>query len=103
MICCHRRQFAPICQLNPNQPPPPLQKNLLLFANKAQQPIYLNGLNGSTGQALDDFQLTTEQLAKVARQKRLSPEELREAHDQRTDHRMGVIQKIDIASLAMGV
>ena len=43
------------------------------------QPIFLNGLNGSTGQALDDFQLTTEQLAKIARQKRLSADELREA------------------------
>ncbi len=69
------------------------------------QPLYLNGLNGSTGQALDDFQLTTEQLAKIARQKRLSTDELREAklrkaQDQRSKHHFGVGEGIEIADLA---
>jgi hypothetical protein len=69
------------------------------------QPIFLNGLNGSTGQALDDFQLTTEQLAKIAHQKRLSAEELREAklrraQDQRNKNHFGVGEGVDIADLA---
>jgi hypothetical protein len=69
------------------------------------QEIFLNGINGSTGQSLDDFQLTTEQLAKIARQKRLSADELREAklrraQDQRSKHHFGVSEGIDIADLA---
>ena len=58
------------------------------------QPIHLNGINSSTGQALDDFRLTTEQLAKIARKKRLFEAELREvklrnAQDQHSAHHFG--------------
>jgi hypothetical protein len=69
------------------------------------QSIYLNGINGSTGQALDDFELTTELLARVARQQRLSQAELRDAklrkaHNQRNSYQMGVGEGIDISDLA---
>lgn len=69
------------------------------------QPIFLNGLNGSTGQALDDFQLTTDLLAKVARQKRLTDSDLRDAkmrktHDQRSKYNFGVAQGIQIDDIA---
>lgn len=42
------------------------------------QDIFLNGINSSTGLPLDDFQLTTDPLAKVARQKHLSEADLRD-------------------------
>jgi hypothetical protein len=69
------------------------------------QTLFLNGLNGSTGQPLDDFQLTTEHLAKIARQKRLSEAELRDAkfrkaQNQRSVHHFGVGADIDIADIA---
>jgi hypothetical protein len=69
------------------------------------QEIFLNGINGSTGQSLDDFQLTTELLANVARKKRISESELRDAkirkmQNQRSSYHFGVAENIDIADLA---
>lgn len=68
-------------------------------------PIHLNGINGSTGQSLDDFQLTPELLVQVARQRQLSESDLRDAklrkaQDQRSAHHFGVGEGIDIADLA---
>jgi hypothetical protein len=69
------------------------------------QPVHLNGLNGSTGQPLSNLQLTTELLAKAARQKRLSESDLRDAklrriRDQRGAHHFGVAEGIEIDDLA---
>lgn len=67
--------------------------------------IHLNGINGSTGQSLDDFQLTTETLARFARQRKLSEADLRDvklrrAQDQRSSHHFGVGEGIEITDLA---
>ncbi|HLO14907.1 MAG TPA: hypothetical protein VK206_08760, partial [Anaerolineales bacterium] len=69
------------------------------------QPIHLNGINGSTGQSLDNFQLTAELLAKVARRKKLSGADLRDAklrkaQDQRSKYHFGVSEGIDIGDLS---
>lgn len=69
------------------------------------QPIILNGINGTTGQPLQPIELTTELLARVARQKRLSQDELRDvklrhANDLRNRHHMGVAEGIEITDLA---
>lgn len=69
------------------------------------QSVYFNGINGSTGRPLDEFQLTTELIARVARQIRLSDADLRDAklrraQDQRSKHRFGVGEGIEIANLA---
>ena len=69
------------------------------------QSIFLNGINGSTGQLLDDFQLTTEMLARVARQRQISKADLRDAklrraQDQRSAHHFGVGEGIEITNIA---
>ena len=67
--------------------------------------VFLNGINGSTGLPLDDFQLTTELIAKVARKERLTKADLRDARirnaiDKRSTDSFGVAQGIEIADLA---
>jgi len=69
------------------------------------QPILLNGLNGSTGHPLQTIELTTELVARIARQQRLSQDELRDtklrhAHSQRDKNKMGVAEGINIADIA---
>ena len=69
------------------------------------QLIYLNGINGTTGQSLNDLKLTTELLAKVARNKRLSEADLRDAKmrkalDQRSKFHFGVAEGIEIDNIA---
>lgn len=69
------------------------------------QEIFLNGINGSTGLPLDDFPLTTEMVAKVAHQKRLSNADLRDVQlrnilNHSSSHHFGIAEGIDIADLA---
>jgi hypothetical protein len=67
--------------------------------------VFFNGINGSTGLPLDNFQLTTDLLAKIARQKPLSASDLRDAKirknlDEATEFDFGVAEGIDIANIA---
>jgi hypothetical protein len=66
--------------------------------------VFLNGINGSTGLPLDDFQLTTKLLAKVARQQRLSETDLRDAKIKKSlnqsPYDFGVAYGIDWSNLA---
>ncbi len=65
--------------------------------------VFLNGMNGSTGLPLDDFELNTELLAKVARNQRLSKEDLKDARIKKATTKdpydFGVAQGIDWAKL----
>jgi hypothetical protein len=69
------------------------------------QLIHLNGINGSTGQPLQNIEITTELIARIARRERLSQDDLRDiklrhAHNLRSKHQMGVAEGIDITDLA---
>jgi hypothetical protein len=43
------------------------------------QELHLNGIDASTGGPMDDFPITTDMIAKVARGQKISPEELKDA------------------------
>lgn len=65
------------------------------------QPVYLNGINGSTGEPLDDFQVTTDLLAKVARRQPFSKTErrdiaMRKNQNERSKAQMGGAEGVDI-------
>ena len=69
------------------------------------QELILNGIDASTGGPIDDFQVTTEMLAKVARGQPLTPEDLKDARikkslaQSQTDH-FGVAEGIDSSDLS---
>lgn len=67
------------------------------------QELHLNGIDADTGGPLDDFPITTEILAKVARGQRITPEDLKDAKIKKslgaTDH-YGVAEGIDNTDLS---
>jgi len=67
------------------------------------QELSLNGIDAATGGAIDDFQATTEMIAKVARGQRLTPEDLKDAKIKNslteTAH-FGVAEGIDVSDLS---
>ena len=67
------------------------------------QELSLNGIDATTGGPLDDFPVTTEIIAKVARGQRITPEDLRDAKIKNslgeTAH-FGVAEGIDVSDLS---
>src|SRR5690349_12701978 len=67
------------------------------------QELSLNGIDAATGGPIDDFPVTTEILAKVARGQRITPEDLKDARIKNslaeTDH-FGVAEGIEISDLS---
>ncbi len=69
------------------------------------QEVFINGIDASTGGPLDEFPITVEMLAKVARGQRLTPEDLKDAKirralDAQKGEHFGVTEGIDMADLA---
>ncbi len=67
------------------------------------QELNLNGIDAASGGPIDDFQVTTEMIAKVARGQRITPEDLKDAKIKNslaeTTH-YGVAEGIDVTDLA---
>jgi hypothetical protein len=67
------------------------------------QELNLNGIDASTGGPIDDFPVTTEIIAKVARGQRITPEDLKDAKIKNSlteQTHFGVAEGIDISDLA---
>ncbi|MGC1378913.1 MAG: hypothetical protein WA821_21960 [Anaerolineales bacterium] len=67
------------------------------------QELFLNGIDATTGGPLDDFPVTTEIIAKVARGQRITPEDLRDAKIKNSlgeSAHFGVAEGIDVSDLS---